>query len=845
MFTLDAGKTLAASGPTAVNFFLFGDEVTTTDAFKIANKGSLSVAATVIYTATGVQALLKTLEFFNTAGTPSTIFLYANGTATTDRFFTATIPAGGTLTYGAAGWQLTDATGTTLVAATPITASGDATGTQVGSNIALTLSSFGPGAVGPIGSATQVAAVSTDAKGRVSALSAVSIQIAESQVTNLVSDLAGKAPSGNYITGLNGDVSAVGPGSATATLATFGPGAIGPIGSATQVAAVSTDAKGRVSVLSAVAIQAATVSQPGFLTAAGFKKLNNIWVDMAAEYGFVGDDATLNDAAWTAFLASPPPAFSTIFFPVGTYRFANEITLNQDKRWRFKGGGAQNTYIKTTSATANLFNFNVAGFYTTWEDLGFLSVPTKTAGAAIAITGGNNAGTDVRRCSFSGMFIGIDAQGANSANLSVWDSLNYASPPANGRMLRINGSSINVVVSNSTSNCGAAGAAIAGTANVEVNQSGAVQIFGCDLIGAVNSLLLNANQGGGTSIAAIYVDNTFFDQSGGSTVKITGANTADRIKFTQCGIAAGLIGTPAFEVAGTGAGAVGTATAMPAGISLIDCDIYYAPGASTSSGILINGCQDINIQNTRIAGFSGVGGSGVHVIPSAANQTRVRVNGCRIGPNSNLTINNLIGIQLDVGASGLGALSITDNDIAGNGTAISDSSTIAAGSSKFINNNLGASAGLSATLFAPGGTALTATEAIIAQIALPANSCKVGTTFSFIMNGISTATAMQVKLHIGPLGTIADPAVIATAATLAGTAGGLDVSGSAQISVVGATAGGSGSARVSAGTVTNTTVVTATGTFNSAVANFATLGAIGAAGGHTVRAATMTVTGPA
>lgn len=55
---------------------------------------------------------------------------------------------------------------------------------------------------GSYGSATQVSTLTVDAKGRLTAASNTSIQIAESQVTNLVSDLAAKQP-------LDGDLTAL------------------------------------------------------------------------------------------------------------------------------------------------------------------------------------------------------------------------------------------------------------------------------------------------------------------------------------------------------------------------------------------------------------------------------------------------------------------------------------------------------------------------------------------------------------------------------------------------------------------------------------------------------------
>jgi hypothetical protein len=590
----------------------------------------------------------------------------------------------------------------------------------------------------------------------------------------------------------------------------------------------------------------ATSTLPGTMSAAQFKKLLG-YVDVVADWGFVGDGSTDNLAAWNTFKAGVA-ANSIVYFPAGTYNFSAEATLDQDKHLQFHGAGEFITTLRTTSTTANLINVTGTGgnaWYNTFTDLGFGSTVTKTAGALLAFTVAAAISCDIRRCAFNGHFIAIDFQGAQAGNVTVLDDLSIGTPAVNGRGVRINGNTINMVLVNSTINSGPNTFAVAGSANVEVNQSGAVQILGCDLIGGANSLLLNANQGGGTSIAAIYVTNTFFDQSNGSTVKITGANTTNRIKFMQCGIAAGGTGsTNAVEIAGTGSGAVGSATAMPAGISFVDCDVYYAPGGSTASGFLINGCQDVNIQNTRVAGFSGAGGAGIHVIPSNLNQTRVRINGCRIGPNSNLTINNLVGIQLDLGSSGLGALSITDNDLGGNGTAIVDNSTIAAGSYKNIANNFGALNGLNNSLPSAAGIAITATEQVVAQIAAPANSLKVGTTFRFMAVGTCAVTSTLIaRIHIGTAGSVAD-AQILSSTSAAGVAGAFVLEGEAVITAVGAAATAAGEVRFSMATSTTVPTATFPATTNSTVANFISFGLASSATGHTVRAATLEIISP-
>jgi hypothetical protein len=80
-----------------------------------------------------------------------------------------------------------------------------------------------------------------------------SIVVPQSQVTGLVAALAGKQPTGNYVTALTGDVTASGPGSVPATLATVNAN-VGSFGASSLSLSVTVNAKGLVTAVSEQAI---------------------------------------------------------------------------------------------------------------------------------------------------------------------------------------------------------------------------------------------------------------------------------------------------------------------------------------------------------------------------------------------------------------------------------------------------------------------------------------------------------------------------------------------------------------------------------------------------------------
>lgn len=128
--------------------------------------------------------------------------LYQNGLAVTQQYGLAFDSSTSTWrAQDAGGWKawvgLND--GSTLTnsvsgSSATVTSIGNLTGDITSTNRATTLATVN-GNVGTFGTATDVSTVTVNAKGLVTAASTTPIQIAESQVTNLVSDLAGKQAS--------------------------------------------------------------------------------------------------------------------------------------------------------------------------------------------------------------------------------------------------------------------------------------------------------------------------------------------------------------------------------------------------------------------------------------------------------------------------------------------------------------------------------------------------------------------------------------------------------------------------------------------------------------------------
>lgn len=389
---------------------------------------------------------------------------------------------------------------------------------------------------------------------------------------------------------------------------------------------------------------------------------------------------------------------STLYFPPGTYQFASAISPGT-KAFIFQGAGSGQanspsviyTILETTSATADLFTLTDTYWYTEWRDLCFSTTINKTAGAIIntgTASGAGNVGTHVRRCNFCGntgasttLFNCIVLNGTASGNQMVIEGCTFTGFTNYAISVVGNTTTPATTASPYIHNCTVNGAGVA-AAGIQVTQCGDMQIDDCDIIGCVNNLLCNPATGTSSGVFSIYCLNTFFDNSYGSCVKLTGTGNIMRCKFEACSmtVTGGATAYNAVEISTSG-------TTLATGIEFGDCTVFntFSNSSTSSNGFSLTGIQDVSIKNCRIAGWLG---SGITVTAGASSVTKLDIQTCIIGPTGGIAAN---GVGITLAAGTYGSQIICGNNLSGNTTAITDNTTVTttANNNRYKNNNLG------------------------------------------------------------------------------------------------------------------------------------------------------------
>lgn len=184
---LTATTQIFTPGTTGTDFNVLSSGSTHTFNFPDAsasNRGLLTSADWTTFN--GKQPQLNGTGFVKATGTSIS---YDNSTYLTN--ITGLVTGGTNVSIGGSGTSGSPYVISSSGGAGLATASGDASGTVSGTNLPLTFATVN-GNVGSFGTATNVGSFTVNAKGLITAASNTSIQIPESQVTNLTTDLAGK-----------------------------------------------------------------------------------------------------------------------------------------------------------------------------------------------------------------------------------------------------------------------------------------------------------------------------------------------------------------------------------------------------------------------------------------------------------------------------------------------------------------------------------------------------------------------------------------------------------------------------------------------------------------------------
>lgn len=589
-----------------------------------------------------------------------------------------------------------------------------------------------------------------------------------------------------------------------------------------------------------LSISAATTSAAGSLSALDKTKLDNIWIDVTANSTALvlpANSAATNVTNINAVLSAAPNG-STIYFPPGIYQFNAAWTM-PNKMFTFCGRGSNRAGSPATAFSeiriiANLGGTFITlpgsgnGWYTQFRDLTFTAnTADQASGAVIDVNG--NVGVNIFNCSFqsSGNFffdvLKYDGgSGSNSANSTVIENCNIQGYKNIGVRVNSSGSSLviaNTVIQGQWGGSGGTPAAAMAVAGISGGFVGALQINDCDVLGNVNNLILNPVLANSEVAASIFCTNTYFDNSAGSCIKVSGTGATVRCRFDTCSFTTA--GTN-FTTAGTNLSAVELVSTFAyvaggQGIDFVNCNILNTFSTTgTSNGMLISGTADFSVGNCRIAGWT----NGVQVTPiGTAGRTQPSLNNNTIGPAGGYP-GNSVGVLFNAGAAAYGPIVLEGNVLEGNTTPLTDNSAVVASSMKVVGQNPGLAAGqMINAVF--GSTALTTVETVLMVLPLPAGGVKIGTTFKFEISCKPAATTvLTARVRVGTSASVpaTNTSVIAAADVTSPNA--RYFVGQSQVTVVGGSAAHVGNAAIVGGTATASGNAAASGTFNSAAANF-------------------------
>jgi hypothetical protein len=445
--------------------------------------------------------------------------------------------------------------------------------------------------------------------------------------------------------------------------------------------------------------------------------------DMVSVLDFGADPTGLTDstAAVQNCINALPVSGGCVDWPAGVYLISS-ITINKQCLMQGSGALTGGTFIKPTSANANVFDITNSSVYI--RDFLFFPSVTQTGGSFINCDAGSSIVT-IEDCFMSGWFTGIVINPAGGPFYIRNVTMKNGVVGAGSGLIINNGTDVMIdtlIIDNAAGSQPLAGVAI--------NACSDVTLLNCQLQHCVNSL--SVRPGAGQVAVSIYALNCFFDNASSRGVYLSPSNSGGaigRVRLTSCWASSSGNGGIVIDNSPNGGGIQG--------VEIIGVEAFFNP-----NGIVIN-VTGANQGYVDILGgkFAGNTNDGIQVFNCING---LKVIGVRAGTIGIVGSNGGFGLQISAGTCN--GLVIADNDLTGNTTgAYSNAST---GSNRRVVNNLGFNGGAattSAITVAASPFTFTAGDTPITVYIFN------GTVSAVSVDGASTfaATNCSVKLNCG------------------------------------------------------------------------------------------------